>query len=748
MSKTWGILMLSVVSAPSLAETELTHNLCGISMQTRAWQPLPGLELGTVDIKADDVELLGTQSAEFTGNVDINTVNMSLSAQTALIDKQRGLLNATGPITYRDTISQISSKGLNADLSNSEISLLGADYSLTDQQGKGGAEKLTVNDSGLVLMNASFTACPGQNPVWEIEADEINLSREEGWGETHNAILKILDTPVLYLPYFTFALDERRKSGLLKPNISSSDRYGIETITPYYWNIAPNFDATITPRYMSRKGLQLQTEFRYLTEQHEGLVGVEYLNKDDSEPTLDSRYMFHWQQRSYLGESWRANVDITNVSDDNYITDLDSNYANKTDTQLYRTGALTHLGETWRTDIKVQNFEVLGDHLESYTAIPQINFTQTAPWRIDNFDFTVSGEISHFTNDSAIIDQATRVHLEPKASFDYKQHAWSFLSEVSLLQTNYKQHGDLDGTQYSESVSRTIPKVRLYSQLNFERNTSSFIEDGIQTLEPQVQYLYTPNKDQSDIGLFDTTKLQDDYYGLFRDTRFSGVDRIAAANQFTLGATTRLFDKKQEEVFNFSAGQIFYLSDSAKPTEQGLNSDTNYNALFAAQTMLHWHRRWYLAGGIQYDTDGKQMVQSNVTLDYKGDNNQLVQLNHRYANDVSGNTIEQAGVFTSIPISDEWQFIASYHRDLENNRSIEILSGLQYESCCWAFQITGHRQIETDLNQSIGQEQATFDSSIGFNFVLKGLGSKSRYDAQKLLQQGIFGYRRPYFLSN
>ena len=673
---------------------------------------------------------------------------MSLSAQTALIDKQRGLLNATGPIVYRDAVSNVNSSGLNADLNNSEISLLGADYKLTEQQGKGGAEKLTINDSGLVLMNASFTACPGETPAWEIEADEINLSREEGWGETHNAILRILNTPVLYLPYFTFPLDERRKSGLLTPSISSSDKYGLETITPYYWNIAPNLDATITPRYMANKGLQLKTELRYLTKQHEGLVGIEYLNKDDSEPALGERYMFHWQQKSYLNENWRASVDVTNVSDDNYITDLESSYASKTDTQLYRTGVLTHLGDTWRTDIKVQNFEVLGDHLESYTAIPQINFTQTAPWKFDHFDFSVSGELSHFTNSSAIIDQATRVHIEPKARFDYDQYAWSFLSEVSLLQTNYDQQGDLSGTQFKQSVSRTLPKVRLYSQLNFERDTSYLVQDGIQTLEPQIQYLYTPNKDQSDIGLYDTTKLQDDYYGLFRDTRFSGVDRIAAANQFTLGATTRLFDKKQEEIFNFSAGQIFYLSDDAKPTEQSLNSDTNYNALFAAQTMVHWHRRWYFSAGIQYNTDSKQMIQSNATLDYKGDNNQLVQLNHRYANDVSGNTIEQTGVFTSIPISDEWQFIASYHRDLENNRSVEILSGLQYESCCWAFQITGHRQIETDLNQSIGTEQATFDSGISFNFVLKGLGSKSRYDAQKLLQQGIFGYRRPYFLNN
>ena len=317
-----------------------------------------------------------------------------------------------------------------------------------------------------------------------------------------------------------------------------------------------------------------------------------------------------------------------------------------------------------------------------------------------------------------------------------------------MLHTEYNQHGDLAGTDYDEKVTRTLPKVRLYSQLNFERDTAFFFKDGIQTLEPQIQYLYTPNKDQSNIGLYDTAKLQDDFFGLFRDRRFSSIDRIATANQFTLGATTRLFSNENEEVFNFSAGQIFYLSDDAKPTSQGINVDTNYNALFAAQTMLHWHRRWYLSGGIQYDTDGKEIIQSNITLDYKGDDKQLVQLNHRYANDVSGNTIEQVGLFTSIPLSQDWQFVGSYHRDLESGRSIEVFSGLQYESCCWAFQITGRRQIETDLNQAIGQEQATFDTSIGFNIVLKGLGSKSRYDAQKLLQQGIFGYRRPYFLNN
>ncbi|WP_233999489.1 LPS assembly protein LptD [Pseudoalteromonas sp. T1lg22] len=730
--------------APAPEPGEIPH--CFAAVRPAPWQA-PDLPFGVIEIVADDVELIGQASAQFDGDVDISSSTMTLNARSALIDKQQGLLNAQGPLTYRDGVAIITSRGLNASLDDSNIKLLAADYQLTEQQGRGGAEQLEVSQEALTLSNASFTTCPVDDETWSINADKIILSQQKGWGETHGATLKIYNTPVLYLPYFTFPINDQRKTGFLAPRLSSSNRYGVETITPYYINLAPNYDLTLTPRYMSKKGLQLQSEFRYLTETSQGMLGLEYLDSDKTERELGNRYIYHWQQQSYFNDQWRAGVDITNVSDDNYLTDLGSNYASKTDTHLARSGILTHLGERWRTDIQIQDYEVLGDHLESYTALPRIGFSQTQAYQLGWFDASINGEISHFRNSTRIIDEATRLHIEPKLSFSEDRYAWSFLSEFSLLHTYYDQQGDLADTDFEETVHRTLPKVRLYSQLNFERDTSLFVDNGIQTLEPQIQYLYTPNKDQNNIGLFDTTKLQDDFFGLFRDRRFSGVDRIAAANQITLGATTRVFDGKNEEVFNLSAGQIFYLSDSAKPTAQDFADDTSYDSLFASEAMWHWHRRWYLSGGIQYDIDGSQMIQSHLTLDYKGDDNELMQLNHRYANDVSGNTIEQVGMFTSVPIDDNWQFVASYHRDLDAGRSIEVYTGVQYESCCWAVQVTGHRQIETDLNQSINQEQAVFDSGIGIKFVLKGLGGKSSYDAQEILKEGIFGYRRPYFLT-
>jgi LPS-assembly protein len=499
---------------------------------------------------------------------------------------------------------------------------------------------------------------------------------------------------------------------------------------------------------MSRKGLQLNTEFRYLLPEHTGVFAFEFLEKDDSEPQLNERYLVHWQQNSYFDENWRASIDITNVSDDNYLTDLTSNYGNATDTQLYRTGILNYLGETWSAQLKIQNFEVLGDHTESYAALPQIAWQTSAPIKWQGIDWSLQGEFSHFKNEELIIDSASRIHIEPKASYAISDTAWSFLSEASLLHTYYQQNGELENSTFDERVTRTLPKLRLHAQMNLERDTKFVVDDGIQTLEPQIQYLYVPRKEQDHIALFDTTKMQDDFSGLFREQRFSGVDRIAQANQFTVGATTRIFDHKNLERFNLSIGQIIYLDNNVKPTSQNPLNKTNYNALFAAESMIHWHRRWYLSAGIQYDADTKQLIQSHATIDYKGDNNQLVQLNHRYANDVSGYEIDQIGFFTSVPLNQQWQFIASYHRDLVSKRSTEIFAGVQYESCCWAIQLTGNRQIETDLNKAINQDDAQFDSSIRLNFILKGLGGKSSYDVSRLLQQGIFGYRRPYFLNN
>lgn len=498
MNNIRSLLLLIGLYFPLIIHAKDAPLLCHSQNKLSIWSPLKSIQFGSMDIKADNVELFGTQSAEFSGDVDINTAKLNIKASSALLDKQLGLFNATGPISYQDVISKIKSTGLNADLSNSQINLLGAEYQLTQQQARGAAEQLSINKSEFTLNNGSFTTCPIDNEFWSIHADKIILSQEEGWGETHGMTLKVLDTPILYLPYFTYPISDKRQSGFLIPSFGPSSKYGFEIETPFYWNIAENIDATITPRYMANQGVQLKTELRYLTKQHQGSIGIEYLNEDKSEPELNERYLFNWQQVTNFNKDWRASIDVTNVSDDNYLTDLKSNFANKTDTQLYRTGLLTHFGDMWQTDIKIQSFEVLGAHSASYSALPQITFDQIHPFNWHDILFTLKGELSHFKNTKLKIPEASRVHIEPKAQYSYQDFGWSFSSELSLLQTNYQQTGNFEGTNIEKKVSRTLPKLRLHSQINLERKTPWLVKNGYQVLEPQIQYLYVPKKESNE----------------------------------------------------------------------------------------------------------------------------------------------------------------------------------------------------------------------------------------------------------
>src|SRR5690606_26301828 len=248
---------------------------------------------------------------------------------------------------------------------------------------------------------------------------------------------------------------------------------------------------------------------------------------------------------------------------------------------------------------------------------------------------------------------------------------------------------------------RTLPKLRLHSRLNFEREYDWFGEPALQTFEPQIQYLSIPYRDQSNIGLYDTTRLQDDYYGLFRINRYSGLDRINEANQVTVGWTSRFYDNVDNELFRFSLGQIFFLSD---PTIQADETDdlSSAESMLAAELIWHWYRKWYFSSAVQYDVDSDEIMKSSVSLEYRARDKNMFQLNHRYSRAVSGLEIQQLGVLGTMPVSDNWQLVGSYYRDLTNHRMIDASIGMQYESCCWAVRIIAKRQILTDLELPIG----------------------------------------------
>ncbi|QBL08313.1 LPS-assembly protein LptD [Rheinheimera sp. D18] len=705
----------------------------------------------TISISSDNVTLTDNQQAHFIGNVEITYRDTLLLAPRANFSSTAQNMTADGGLTYFNKVLQVSASRFTADLAHNQASLDDANYQFAAQAGRGYAKQLTASEDQLVLEQALFTTCPSNDNSWALHAKEINIEADEGWGEAHHAIFRIKDIPVLYLPYITFPVNEQRRSGLLLPKIGSSQKLGVDFELPYYLNLAPNYDLTLTPRYMSKRGAQLKSEFRYLTEAHQGSLQLEYLNSDNEKDNdFGARYLSHFSHLSDLTPRLRAFIDVTDVSDDAYISELGSDYSNQSDTQLLREAALNYYGEQVHSQLRVQSFEILGNYNKAYSSLPELSLTSAKPVALfPGINFAWQAQYAHFYNDEAAIDRANRLHLEPSISLPFVTPAFEFTAEASLLYTYYQQHTSDNSLEIDPSVTRTVPKIRLHSRLNFEREYDWFGAPALQTFEPQIQYLYIPYREQSPIGLYDTTRLQDDYYGLFRINRYSGLDRINEANQLTVGWTSRFYDNVDNELFRFSLGQIFFLKQPSMSADL-LEDFSSSESMLAAELIWHWYRKWYFSSAVQYDVDSNEVMKSSASLDYRASDKSLFQLNHRFSRAVSGVEIRQLGVLGTMPVTDNWQLVGSYYRDLTNRRMIDLSFGMQYESCCWAVRLVAKRQVMTDLNLPVGNfaQASQLDSSVGIQFVLKGFGDSAGFGVTDMLSNGIFNYRRPYLLTN
>ncbi|MEH8018819.1 LPS assembly protein LptD [Rheinheimera muenzenbergensis] len=704
-----------------------------------------------IRIASDHADMEANLRTRFSGQVEIRYRDTLLLAPQANFDRDKQTINADGGIQYYNQSVQVQGAQFSADLLNNAARLDQASYHFLTQAGRGDAKRLTAGDQQLLLENALFTTCPQSDNSWGLHATKINIEAGEGWGEAHHAVFKIKDIPVFYLPYLTFPVTEQRRSGVLLPKFGSSQKLGAEFELPYYFNLAPNYDLTLTPRYMSKRGAQLKSAFRYLTEQHQGTLQLEYLNSDNDKPdNFGQRYLAHISHVSDFTEQWRGFIDLTDVSDDAYLSELGSDYNNQSDTQLLREANLSYYGEQVHSQLRMQGFEILGNYNKAYSTLPELSLASAQPLSLlPGINFDWQAQYAHFRNDQADIRDADRIHLEPKLVAPFITPAFELTAEASLLYTYYQQDAADDNTAVASSVSRTIPKVRLHSKLNLEREYDWFGETGLQTFEPQLQYLYIPYRDQSAIGLYDTARLQDDYYGLFRQNRYSGLDRINQANQLTVGWTSRFYDNIDNELFRFSLGQIFFLDTPV--IQPGETDDLSpAESMLAAELIWHWFRKWYFSSAVQYDIDNDQVIKSSASLDYRASDKSLFQLNHRYSRAVSGVEIQQLGMLGTMPVSEQWQLVASYYRDLTNHRMIDASIGMQYESCCWAVRLIAKRQLLTDLELPVGNfnDYSRLDTSIGVQFVLKGFGDSAGFGVTDMLSNGIFSYRRPFLLTN
>ena len=728
-----------------------------------------------VTITADNAKGNYPDNAVFHGNVDIAQGNSRLQADEVQLHQKQPdgaaepvrTVDALGNVHYDD--NQVILKGPKgwANLNTKDTNVWEGDYQMVGRQGRGNADLMKQRGENryTILENGTFTSClPGSN-TWSVVGSEVIHDREEQVAEIWNARFKLGPVPIFYSPYLQLPVGDKRRSGFLIPNAKYSTSNYFEFYLPYYWNIAPNMDATITPHYIHKRGnIMWENEFRYLSQAGAGVMELDYLPSDkvyeDEHPTEGDRHrwLYYWQHSGVMDQVWRFNVNYTKVSDSNYFNDFDSKYGSSTDgyaTQIFSAG---YAVQNFNATVSTKQFQVFSNQTRStYAAEPQldVNWYQND---VGPFDTRVYAQAVHFVNTNDDMPESTRVHIEPTINLPWSNNWASLDTEAKLMATHYQQE-NLDwynnryGTDLKDSVNRTLPQFKMDGKLILERDMN--LANGYtQTLEPRIQYLYVPYRDQSNIQNYDSSFLQSDYSGLFRDRTYGGLDRIASANQLTTGVTTRIFDDAQVERFNVSVGQIYYFTES-RTGDDDINweEDNKTGSLvWAGDTYWRMTDRWGLRGGVQYDTRLNNVSTGSGSIEYRRDEDRLVQLSYRYASpeyiqatlpsfataQQYKEGISQVGGTASWPIADRWSIVGAYYFDTNTSKPADQMVGLQYNSCCYAITVGYERKLN---GWDTTRQQSEYDKVIGFNIELRGLSSNYGLGTQQMLRSNILPYQ-------
>ncbi|EHG6157651.1 LPS assembly protein LptD [Escherichia fergusonii] len=725
-----------------------------------------------VTINADDAKGNYPDDAVFSGNVDIMQGNSRLQADEVQLHQKEApgepepirTVDALGNVHYDD--NQVILKGPKgwANLNTKDTNVWEGDYQMVGRQGRGKADLMKQRGENryTILDNGSFTSCLPGSDTWSVVGSEIIHDREEQVAEIWNARFKVGPVPIFYSPYLQLPVGDKRRSGFLIPNAKYTTKNYFEFYLPYYWNIAPNMDATITPHYMHRRGnIMWENEFRYLSQAGAGLMELDYLPSDkvyeDEHPNDDNsrRWLFYWQHSGVMDQVWRFNIDYTKVSDPSYFNDFDNKYGSSTDGYATQKFSVGYAVQNFDATLSTKQFQVFDDNSgNSYAAEPQldVNYYHND---LGPFDTRIYGQAVHFVNTNSNMPEATRLHLEPTINLPLSNNWGSLNTEAKLLATHYQQTNlDWYNDKLADSVNRVMPQFKVDGKMVFERDMNLLAPGFTQTLEPRAQYLYVPYRDQSDIYNFDSSLLQFDYSGLFRDRTYGGLDRIASANQVTTGVTSRIYDENAVERFNVSVGQIYYFSESRTGDDhiKWEKDDDKGSLVWAGDTYWRISERWGVRGGVQYDTRLDNVATSNASIEYRRDQDRLVQLNYRYASpeyiqatlprystsEQYNKGISQVGGVASWPFADRWSIVGAYYFDTNVNKPADSMLGVQYSSCCYAIRVGYERKLNGWDND---KQHAVYDDVIGFNIELRGLSSNYGLGTQEMLRSNILPYQ-------
>ncbi len=658
------------------------------------------------------------------GDVAVTGDGQRLRADTVVYDSTTQTAEAEGPLRYEKSDLILHGARGRLRLDTEEGTVEAGRFELPEEHGRGEARRIELaGKRRTILLDTRYTTCDPGSEDWLLRARRVVLDHERNVGSAWHAWLRFMKVPVFYFPYVNFPLGDQRKSGFLAPVLGSSNRSGYEWALPYYFNLAPNYDATFTPQYYSKRGLLLGGEFRYLSRWDSGELNLEYIDAD-REYEDRARGALRFRQRGTPWPKVRSEIQYDYVSDVDYLSDYGRSLGTTTVTHLPQKGSLRYQGETVNAMLLFQSFQTVDpdipDRSRPYQRLPQFALSYTPAARPNRLRFGFDGELVNFQRQERVSGQ--RLDLQPSLSLPLANEGAFLTTTLKLDHTAYDLD-ELAGAQ--RQPQRTVPLFSLDAGLFLERWYGRLLH----TVEPRLFYLYVPRRDQDDIPRFDTGQPEFNFNQLFRGNRFTGRDRVGDANQLSTALTTRLLEENGRERLQFKVGQIFYFEDR-RVTLTGTPL-TERRSDIVAETQMQVTPALQLLGDLRWDRENETIDKGNVSLRFRPGYRRILNLSYRYRNEI----LEQSDFSLLWPLHPRWHVLGRWNRDLLNERDLETLAGFEYQNCCWKFNFLARRYLKANTPEE--EYSITYYLQIEF----KGLASLGK-DMDAILERGILGYQK------
>lgn len=621
------------------------------------------------------------------GEVILQQGSVQVQADQAHLYRLQNTGDLEGNVRLRDKGGLIVGDSAEVDLANGTAQVNNAEFVAHETHYRGNARYIKRGSDGLIrLKDGTFTRCEPNDNMWTIRGNNVTLNRETGRGTATNATLRVKNIPILYTPFISFPIDKRRQTGFLMPSFSSSSDNGFTLSTPYYFNLAPNYDFTLYPTLMTKRGLLMEGQFRYLTENSSGQLAAAYLNDNNNDSSdrrmydqdRRNRWMYSWQNTTGANSRWLAEVDYTRISDPFYFEDLDVSSAG-VNSQVYvnQKGKLTYRGDSFTAGFNLHAYQMASvSNITAYDRLPQLTLMGTLPSTPSWFDFSYNAEFVRFERDlkdstysnyrtitnlddyymiespDALIQgllraNGNRTYVAPKISLPMEA-SWGYITpSLEYMYTHYdldidsrgKQQMAFAGDRFKSNVTRTAPAYRLDAGLYFDRKANWFGTNFTQTLEPRAMYLYVPYRKQDDIPIFDTSEDPFSYDRLFATNRFTGRDRIGDTNQVSVGLTSRLIEDNGFERQRVSLGQAYYFADR-KVQMPGIDwrerrGATDDSSPIALQYLYRINNDWRITADYNWRAEQSKTESGSIMLHYQPESNlnKIFNIGFRYRDD-------------------------------------------------------------------------------------------------------------------